>query len=224
MTNELYHYGIKGQKWGVRRFENEDGTLTSAGKKRYNYEDRQKKQDARLYGKRSVKRIKKRLDNGETLLSARNAEVRRRNRIKKIKRNAKIASAAVLPIAAATTYALYEDRAQKRKIQEMNERYRKGRESANRLLSSLAKNREEMDRQTKEIADRLNKLFENKIPKRTNSNDPNRTPGKMPDSIKRILDNTEKREAENKSNFEKKMKEYWEREGRKKWERKNKGK
>lgn len=32
---ELYHYGIKGQKWGVRRFQNEDGSLTNAGKKRY---------------------------------------------------------------------------------------------------------------------------------------------------------------------------------------------
>jgi len=37
MDNRLYiaHHGIKGQKWGVRRFQNEDGTLTSAGKKRY---------------------------------------------------------------------------------------------------------------------------------------------------------------------------------------------
>ena len=33
--NELYHYGIKGQKWGVRRFQNKDGTLTAKGKKRY---------------------------------------------------------------------------------------------------------------------------------------------------------------------------------------------
>lgn len=33
--NELYHHGIKGQKWGVRRFQNPDGTLTMAGKKRY---------------------------------------------------------------------------------------------------------------------------------------------------------------------------------------------
>lgn len=32
---ELYHHGIKGQKWGVRRFQNKDGSLTSAGKKRY---------------------------------------------------------------------------------------------------------------------------------------------------------------------------------------------
>lgn len=32
--NELEHHGIKGQKWGVRRFRNADGTLTSAGKRR----------------------------------------------------------------------------------------------------------------------------------------------------------------------------------------------
>ena len=32
---ELYHHGIKGQKWGIRRFQNEDGSLTAEGKKRY---------------------------------------------------------------------------------------------------------------------------------------------------------------------------------------------
>ena len=32
---ELYHHGIKGQKWGIRRFQNADGTLTNAGKSRY---------------------------------------------------------------------------------------------------------------------------------------------------------------------------------------------
>ena len=34
MENELYHYGVKGQKWGVRRYQNSDGSLTDAGKKR----------------------------------------------------------------------------------------------------------------------------------------------------------------------------------------------
>ena len=33
--NYLAHHGILGQKWGVRRFQNEDGSLTDAGRKRY---------------------------------------------------------------------------------------------------------------------------------------------------------------------------------------------
>lgn len=34
-SNELYHHGIKGQRWGVRRYQYADGSLTPAGKKRY---------------------------------------------------------------------------------------------------------------------------------------------------------------------------------------------
>jgi hypothetical protein len=37
-TNELYHHGIKGQKWGVRRYQKVGGGLTPAGKKRYKKE------------------------------------------------------------------------------------------------------------------------------------------------------------------------------------------
>ena len=34
MKNELYHHGIKGQRWGVRRYKNKDGTLTEVGMRR----------------------------------------------------------------------------------------------------------------------------------------------------------------------------------------------
>lgn len=44
-NNELYHYGIKNMKWGVRRYQNTDGTLTEAGRKRYARDAKEKEYD-----------------------------------------------------------------------------------------------------------------------------------------------------------------------------------
>lgn len=40
IDGELYHHGVKGMRWGVRRYQNEDGTLTAAGKRRQAKSDR----------------------------------------------------------------------------------------------------------------------------------------------------------------------------------------
>ncbi len=45
--NELYHHGIKGMHWGVRRYQNPDGTLTAAGKRRERANDRAVRRDAK---------------------------------------------------------------------------------------------------------------------------------------------------------------------------------
>lgn len=44
----LAHHGIKGMKWGIRRFQNEDGTLTAEGQKRYNQDGTKKSRQQRL--------------------------------------------------------------------------------------------------------------------------------------------------------------------------------
>lgn len=70
MEYEIYHSGVKGMKWGVRRYQNKDGSLTPEGKKRYDRdiaENNAKKKDNRIqidgpdpnrWAKEDIKRAK----------------------------------------------------------------------------------------------------------------------------------------------------------------------
>lgn len=70
-SNSLEHHGIKGQRWGVRRFQEEDGTLTAEGRKRYGVDEGGNKKLDRLY-KREMKRLKRLKDDTDIELQKAN--------------------------------------------------------------------------------------------------------------------------------------------------------
>lgn len=92
-NKELYHHGVKGMKWGVRRKRNSDSgsdTATSSNKKvNKDYTAKQRKQDRAFYGKGGEKRVNKKLNEGHGLRGARHYEAERKAKKEKAARIAK---------------------------------------------------------------------------------------------------------------------------------------
>lgn len=114
---ELYHHGIKGQKWGVRRFQNKDGSLTPAGKRRYDepntgrnnkqYVDKvaKKAKTYKIPKNKSLHRLKleeKYMKNGMTREQAEQAAAKR------IRTEQFVTAAAAVTVASAVAYAKYK--------------------------------------------------------------------------------------------------------------------
>lgn len=68
VDNELYHHGVKRMKWGVRRYQNKDGSLTDAGRKRYARDAREK--EFNKYDETTGKYYKQSKKNGRSDLEA----------------------------------------------------------------------------------------------------------------------------------------------------------
>ena len=72
-TDELYHYGVLGMKWGRRKSQRQQ---TKAA----NYSSKQRSRDKAIYGEGAVKRIDKRMQEGAGIQEARHYEVKRKDR------------------------------------------------------------------------------------------------------------------------------------------------
>ena len=123
-NGELYHHGIKGMKWGVRRFQKKDGTLTSAGKKRYSDDP---KSGAKKPSKHRTRLEQMYVQKGMSQEEAKNAAAKR------IKTEKIVATVAGLTLAAASAYVI------NKKVQERADKIIK----AGTTLQRITKNPDE---------------------------------------------------------------------------------
>ena len=162
----IAHHGVKGQSWGVRKYQYEDGSLTPEGKKRYGVGDGTNKKDPPTKDKKQVSKSKpqdKSVDTGEKTQEELQAEAAR-----KAARRKKIAIAAGVT-ATAIIGALLAKKYHDMKIQngELQEEAAKGEERFNALKNEndfLQTNSKSMagtiDKLTKEKTGMKKELFE----------------------------------------------------------------
>ena len=166
--NELTHHGIKGMKWGVRRFQNKDGSLTPAGRKRYDEPNQgtnstnKKTQNTKSKSLHRLKLEEKYRNEG---LSKEEAE---QKATKRIKAEAYIAAAAGVTVASCLAYAKYKNYTTDKVFKENTEFQRIMRLSPNAIIRDdsrqyIAINKRDKVKYKGLYAQRLNDL--NKTPK-----------------------------------------------------------
>lgn len=85
---ELYHWGIKGMKWGVRRYQNKDGSLTAAGRKHYASENEKlKAREKVIKGREKAAARQAKLDAKKAELDAREAALKNGGKAKTATKN-----------------------------------------------------------------------------------------------------------------------------------------
>lgn len=107
----LEHHGILGQKWGIRRYQNEDGSLTEAGKRRYSREVAKEQRVAR-----SIEKSERRMRIKEAKAAAKASEMESKARILEAKARSKKADADSKDISKKAPMTDEERRERNRKI------------------------------------------------------------------------------------------------------------